>query len=255
MDLTSLFLELIEQRLGAGKRAIESKSRSRLASESNTLFSQIVMFEEILNASYNAYVGYHQLIVNAEASENTLYFDEKKRSQLQNEVVQFISTAAKTIQVFTNQLDDSVNSVNSSQLQYNQQVISQLMHRLNILSRLWESMQKEQLRQFIKPSRIFSQFYRKGKLTNNDNNNSNSNFSAKGNSGRTSAPSTPLKEKSKLVPETVDHSFAQRYVDEIAPPAKMKEYENIPINNDNFYLKKPNRYRKGLAKILKRVYD
>lgn len=79
-------------------------------------------------------------------------------------------------------------------------------------------MQKEQLRQCIKPSRMFLQFYRKGKLTGNDNSKSIS---------VSSAPATPLKEKSKSVPKIVDVSFAQRYADEIAPPAKMKEYENI----------------------------
>lgn len=69
-----------------------------------------------------------RFIVNSESNDNALYFDESKRSQLQTEVVQFISSAAKTIQAFTNQLDDSVDSLSSSQLQYNQQVISQLMH-------------------------------------------------------------------------------------------------------------------------------
>lgn len=90
-------------------------------------------------------------------------------------------------------------------------------------------MQKEQLQQCINPSRIFSQFYRKEKPINSDSYSSKSNIyvNLKNRSGGSSVPSIPMKKKSKLVSEIVDISFAQRYADEIAPPAKMKEYENI----------------------------
>jgi hypothetical protein len=104
-----------------------------------------------------------------------------------------------------------------------------LIQKLNDISKLWDHMQKEQVRIHVKPCRLFAHLYQgktEGQFIENSKTKSSLSTSASTSTSSKSHSGT-VATSASAVNEMEDAKFAERYIDEIAPPAKMREYQAI----------------------------
>jgi NTP pyrophosphatase (non-canonical NTP hydrolase) len=191
-------------------------------------------------------------------------FEEKDRKKMAEEVVKFISSTAKTIQALNHQLDYHLDNISILQTQFYQQVISNLLYKLNEFSRRWERLQKQHQAHHVTAARLFSSFYthhNSSDETSQQNVSSTSTDSlhalSSDHQDRISPISSISPKSSSFAapppPTTLlkeDKSFAQRYIDEIAPPAKMQQYLNIANQQKNLLFKETNFLKKKFSQDL-----
>lgn len=183
------------------------------------------------------------------SSYRRLYFDADQRAHLRDETVQFMSTIAALIQELTGDMDEASAKLNTTRLRFHQLIISDLMQvsanilpcpsqlltfvcylwnerndqKLNAISKIWDAMQKEQQRISTKPSRLFAHIYAEDhtKGASQLDGDKTPMSSVKAKSTASASPAITASSQSET------EGFAQRYIDEIAPRAKMQMYEHI----------------------------
>jgi hypothetical protein len=125
-------------------------------------------------------------------------------------------------------IDTTLTEQQESLINFAKQVISNIFQKLNRFSSQWERLQKEQQQSSRSPFRLLSALYDHhftiptGSSTHHEDNSiSNTNMAPEAPKVEPS-PSSGSQSVSSETP-----TFAQRYVDEIAPLKKLREYEDL----------------------------
>jgi hypothetical protein len=122
---------------------------------------------------------------------------------------------------------------------------------MNSVSKIWDAMQKDDMKINIKPSRLFAKYYvqKRNMLSNrisvqedssqdtillststnmsNRNNNTNKNNNNTSNNTTTTTTTNNNNNNKRKEIDRVDQSFEQRYIDQLGPLAMTQKYEDI----------------------------
>eukprot|EP00981_Chlorochromonas_danica_P003995 scaffold756_cov185-Ochromonas_danica.AAC.3 len=196
--------------------------------------------------------------------------EEEERVKLQDEVSIFISASAKTIQNLHHMLDmndnNNNNNTNSKEsdgrrgrlaIEFDQQVLSSLLQKMNRLGVQWDRMQRDRKRYCLSPCRLLCKAYAHlviptASLPDEDqgggkdtmmvrqegeaaatNNNRDKSVRMEVNNSDKKAVTVP--KSSQWQP--VDEVFAQRYIDEVAPAHQLRAYQQYAENQKEKLLK------------------
>ena len=181
--------------------------------KSSDLISQIESFNNLLIASYDNYVGFNRFFNRQYdahgrlVSSNNIMDDDDKMT-FDKEIKTFIATITSQMQelyVYIESLEDADNFIGKQQLEFHKQVVNSVSSELQSFYKLSEKMQKERTIRQVSPFRLITS--------------ENITLSIKHhNSSNTITKKTVINQK------VISASFAQRYIDEIAPMSKVKYF-------------------------------
>eukprot|EP01040_Poterioochromonas_malhamensis_P012997 gene12997-14250_t len=266
MDLTEEFAGYYQIHRSEDTILVE-KRPSKFLLQATGVYSKITSYETLLKASYEGFIGIHRFLPEEMIrSSNIIYFNEQERRKFIEETALFISTTAKDIQDINYQMETLLLDLHHNQPKiFYQQVVSQLLTKLNKFTRLWDRMQKESKKYHHTPFRLFSYLYQDTKSITVFQRDGDDRVASSSSQTRVLQPHDQLSllqetadsnEKSKgksssqssrNTSNQLENSFAQRYIDEIATKQKMKEYQSIATKEKENLLKE--------AKLLHHKYN
>lgn len=196
---------------------------------------QVERFELILRTCYEGFVGFHRFLPASSLLGRLKPLSQDERTKLADEVSVFITNSAKSIQDLNRMLDLSQSTDRAElPLQFDKQVVSNLLQKLSKLGVQWDRMQRDHRKFNVSPYRLQAAVYAHLlPLPEDHQQDHDTNDHAEQSPKPTTAPSLSSSHKpivSSPKPAALpraDAAFAQRYIDEIAPTKKLKEYEDL----------------------------
>eukprot|EP01031_Cornospumella_fuschlensis_P039054 gene39054-47515_t len=205
--------------------------------KASEVFTQLERFESVLKTSYENFVGIHRLLPASMQSPHTRPFTPDERQKLANEVAAFVPICAQSIQDLHRMLDMQVDSESLSR-QFDKAVISSLLQKLNRFTSYWDKMQRTQKAHQQSPFRALSRLYAHHiTVPINEDILADATAPSSSSSGA-SKPVPALSPKNSgmvlnspsskpTAAATLDPSFSQRYIAEIATTKQLKEYNTV----------------------------
>eukprot|EP01036_Dinobryon_divergens_P026396 gene26394-35039_t len=229
MDRTKEFLSLVQLSPISSSYPIATiVLPSLFLIKAGAISKQIESFSELIRKWRIPYIDYHKYLRNPlnprtkNGDDGLAALSEEERAVLDRHILSFLGSAAAEVNELRQLVDEDGPSSESA---FRGSVVQSLGERLSSFSKAVEKMQSELRLRSIDPLRLLSDqpLHQSAPTSYGDR------ISAAAASGAAGETERETQQQRKSILPLSSGSFAQRFVDEVAPPSKMREYRDIAL--------------------------
>lgn len=209
------------------------------------MFAQLKAMRKVVDKIFDDYVDYHHHMVGKKSS-----LKPADRTNLDQEMSLFIATFVSEVhELKRNNSTDSISESNPAVLEHYTEVIAYILDQLSSLNQEVHRMQKERKKYHRNPFLLISSESNKYNIPNLKDLSIDCDDSKSSPLNETSSRSNFEANSSTqfVVKPSLPKSFAERYESEIAPPSKMREYDDLATKHKAILLKETQQLREKFS--------